>query len=189
MSRPLAKLCAGLLFAAALGAATLPRPAGQIEFVSHTGAQIKLSDLKGKVVVIEFLLTNCPTCKASARLLSRLRNEYGPQGVEIVGLAIDPGAGPKLIQFVRETGANFPIGLLEEIAAREFLQVPSVIRMMMPQIAIIDRRGYIREQHGAQEPWMAEANEEKNFRAVFEKLLAENPLGPKGTPKTVPPKK
>ncbi len=165
-------------------AANLPRPAGQLEFVSHTGEKIRLSDLKGKVVVIEFLLTHCPTCKDNARLLSRLQKEYGPQGFQVIGLAIDPGAGAKLQQFVGETGANFPVGVYGDIAAREYMQIPSVVRMMMPQIAIVDRKGMIRDQHGADDPWMAPAKEEQNLRTLLTKLLAEKSAAPaKAAPK------
>ena len=182
----LALLLAAGTFCAGLGAATLPRPAGPIEFISHTGQPVKLADLKGQVVVIEFLLTHCPTCKNNARLLSSLHTEFAPDGLAVIGLAIDAGAGPKLIPFVRETNSNFPIGLMDENAARDFLQVPSVIRMMMPQLAIVDRRGNIREQHSAQEPWMADTVEEKNLRDVIRKLLKEGVPARKPAPKPAP---
>jgi len=167
-----------------LPAAVLPRPAGQIEFISHTGEKIRLSDLKGKVVVIEFLLTHCPSCKDNARLLSRLQNELGPKGLQVIGLAIDEGAGSKLRAFVTETGTNFPVGVYSSVAAREYMQIPIVVQMMMPQIAVVDRKGMIRDQHGATEAWMAPAVEEKNLRALLTKLLAEGAAPPsKAAPK------
>lgn len=172
MRRVLAVLA--LLAAPALAGQT-PRPAGEIEFASLTGLEgkMRLSGLRGKVVVIEFLLSTCPGCKHSAGILARLQREYGPRGLQVVGLAIDPGAAQRVPLFVAETGANFPIGLYNDEAARRYLQVPIMVRMMMPQVVIIDRKGMIREQHAGDDPWMAPAIEETNLRKVLEKLLAE----------------
>jgi len=177
----------GLCMLALLPAANVPRPATEIKFISQTGETIRLSELKGKVVVVEFLLTHCPTCKDNARLLGRLQRELDAKGLRVIGLAIDEGAGPKIPTFVSETSAAFPIGVLEHTKAQEFLQFPSVVRMMMPQLAIVDKKGVIREQHGADEPWMAPAMEETNLRKLIDKLLAE-PAGA-AAPKTSAPKK
>lgn len=182
-------LLAAALVSSAL-AAEVPRPAGPVDFVSYTGERIRLSDLKGKVVVIEFLLTHCPGCKNSAGILANLQREYGPGGLQVIGLAIDDGAGPKIPQFVRETGANFPIGVYSNDKAHEYLQVSLMSRMMMPQVAIIDRQGMIREQHSGDDPWMAPAIEEMNLRKAIQKLLAERPgrTPAKAATKTAPKK-
>jgi len=178
----------GLCLLAPLPAATVPRPATEIQFISQSGESIKLSELKGKVVIVEFLLTHCPTCKNNARMLGALQREYDAKGLRVIGLAIDEGAGPKIPGFVQETNSTFPIGVYQHVKAQEFLQFPSVVRMMMPQIAIIDRKGVIREQHGADEPWMAPAIEESNLRKVINQLLAE-PAGAAAAPKKAAPKK
>lgn len=158
--------------AAVAAGADIPRVAGPIDIVTHRGERLRLADLKGKVVVLEFLLTHCPGCKNSARILSKFQSEYGARGLQVVGLAIDAGAGPKIAGFVQETGANFPIGVYDDGKAREYLQVPMVVRMMMPQVALIDRAGMLREQHSGDDPWMAPAMEETNMRRAIEKLLA-----------------
>lgn len=178
----------GLCLLAPLPAATVPRPAGELEFVSQTGERIRLSELKGKVVVVEFLLTHCPTCKNSARVLGRLQRELDAQGLRVIGLAIDDGAGPKIPGFVQETSAAFPIGIYQQTAAQEFLQFPSVVRMMMPQIAIVDKKGIIREQHSGDDPWIGPAIEETNLRKVIGKLLAE-PAGAPAAPRKITRKK
>ena len=173
-------LLAGSLLLPAM-AADLPRPAAEIKFVDHTGRTIQLSALKGKVVVIEYLLTSCPTCQANARLLSRLQTEFGAQGLVVLGIAIDEGAGQRLSQFISKTNANFSVGIQKDTEAREWLQFPVVARMMMPQLAFVDRKGMVREQHSAIEPWMADAVEETNIRALLKKLLAE-PAGAAAKP-------
>lgn len=170
---------------ASLRAADVPRPAPPLQFVSHTGEMIRLSDLKGKVVILEFLLTHCPGCKNSAGILAKIQSEYGARGVQVLGLAIDDGAGPKIPQFIRETGANFPIGVYSNDKAHEYLQVSVMSRMMMPQVVMIDRQGVIREQHSGDDPWMSPAIEDMNIRKALAKLLAAAPAkaAPKASPK------
>lgn len=179
------KLAAVLLAALSLplvaAAETLPRPAGEIRFIAHTGDTIQLSAFKGKVVVLEFLLTTCPHCQEMARRLSALQRELGPKGLQVLGLAIDENAGSNLAGFVAKTGLNFPLGVYDYIKSRNYLQIPDVVRMNMPHIAIIDRKGMIQIHHGAEEPWMSEQTVNANLRADVTRLLSEG-AAPKARP-------
>ena len=56
------------------------REAPELFLTDTSGKQVRLSLLRGKVVVLEFMLTTCPHCQNTARLLSRLQREYGPKG-------------------------------------------------------------------------------------------------------------
>jgi peroxiredoxin len=187
MTKFLGAVLGAVALAAAMPAADLPRPAGEISIVSHTGEAVKLSGLKGKVVVLEFLLTHCPSCKASAKILAKMQAEFGPRGLQVLGLAIDQGAGPKLTGFVQETGANFPVGVYSNVTAYDYLQHPMITSMLMPQMAFVDRKGMIREQHGGSDAWMSPAMEEKNIRDLLEKLLKE-PGGAAPAKKAAPKK-
>lgn len=182
----LAVLCLPL----AAWAETLPRPAGEIRFISHMGDTISLSTLKGKVVVLEFLLTNCPHCQDMDRRLSAYQKEFGAKGVQVLGLAIDENAGPNIGTFVLRSGANFPIGVYDYMKSRAYLQIPDVVRMSMPHIAIVDRQGQIREHRGAEDPWMGDKVVDGNLRATITKLVAEKGAvgAPKSTSKAAPKK-
>lgn len=169
---------AALLLAAWLAgaaAAQMPRPAAEIEFAPVTGGAGKrrLSDYRGKVVAIEFLLTTCPGCKFSGRILAKLQREYAARGFEVIGLAVDPGAAQRIPVFAAETGAMFPIAVYSDAAAREWLQVPLMLRMSYPQLAFVDRKGVLREHFRGEDPRMSPASEEANVRKVVEALLAE----------------
>ncbi|QOY89328.1 TlpA disulfide reductase family protein [Paludibaculum fermentans] len=179
-----ATLLAALCLSSAAVAETLPRPAGEIKFIAHTGDTITLSALKGKVVVLEFLLTTCPHCQDTARKLAGLQKEFGPKGLQVIGLAIDENAGQNITGFVAKSGANFPLGVYDYMKSRAYLQIPDVMRMSMPHIAIIDRKGMIQVHHGAEEPWMADAAVEANLRADITRLL-----GPAPAAKPAPKKK
>ncbi|MFZ5926694.1 MAG: TlpA disulfide reductase family protein [Acidobacteriota bacterium] len=166
-------LLASVLATAASG--QIPRPAPEIEFAPVTGGsgKMRLSQFRGKVVALEFLLTTCPGCKFSAQILAKLQREYGSRGFQVVGLAVDPGAAPRIPVFAAETGALFPIAVYNDGAAREYLQVPLMLRMAYPQLAFIDRKGVLREHFRAEDPRMIPAAEEAGVRKVVEQLLAE----------------
>lgn len=180
-ARPL--LLLSLLAAAAAG--QIPRPAPEIEFAPVTGGsgKMRLSQFRGKVVALEFLLTTCPGCKYSAQILARLQREYGPRGFQVVGLAVDPGAAQRIPVFAAETGALFPIAVYNDGAAREYLQVPLMLRMAYPQLAFVDRKGVLREHFRAEDPRMSPASEEASIRKVVEQLLAEGDAGTKAPPR------
>ncbi|MGJ5818002.1 TlpA disulfide reductase family protein [Paludibaculum fermentans] len=170
-----ATLLAALCLSSAAVAETLPRPAGEIKFIAHTGETITLSGLKGKVVVLEFLLTTCPHCQEMARRLSGLQKEFGPKGLQVIGLAIDENAGANLRNFVVKSGASFPLGVYDYMQSRAYLQIPDVVRMSMPHIAILDRKGLIQVHHGAEEPWMGDNVIDANLRADITRLLGQAP--------------
>lgn len=174
------------LWLAAGAAGQIPRPAPEIEFAPVTGGSgaMKLSQLRGKVVALEFLLTTCPGCKHSGQILAKLHRQYAPRGFQVVGLAVDPGAALRIPVFAAETGALFPIAVYNDASARNFLQVPWMLRMAYPQVAFIDRKGMLREHFRAEDPRMSAAVEEENFRKVVERLLAEGQ-----EPKPAPPRK
>lgn len=160
---------------AAAAAGQMPRPAPEIEFAPVTGGsgRTRLSAYRGKVVAVEFLLTTCPGCKLSARILAKLHREYGARGFEVIGLAVDPGSAQRIPVFAAETGALFPVAAYSDAAAREILQVPVMLRMAYPQLVFVDRKGVLREHFRAEDPRMSPAAEEGNIRKVVEALLAE----------------
>lgn len=149
----------------------VPRPAMDVEFVSHLGEKIRLSDLKGKVVAVEILLTTCPGCQKAATTLSKLQTEYGPRGFHVIGLAVNQGAGPQIAGFVSNFAKTFPVGVYSLNKAYDFLQKSVMDRVLMPQLAFVDRTGNIRAQYGGNEPFFQD--EEKNARVIIEKLIKE----------------
>ena len=102
-------------------------------------------------------------------------------GVQTCALPIY--AGPKLPEYTSKYATGFPVGALPHRIATSFLQASVMQPLMMPQIAIIDRMGMIREQYGGNDPW--HNSQEKNLRASIAKYLAE----PAGGARKAPAKK
>ena len=178
-----------LIFAGLAGLSTrafgavLPRPAPPLKFISHRGEQIDLANYKGKVVLLEWLLTTCPHCQTSSTLLSKLQKEFGAKGVQALGIAIDDYAGPKLPDYVNRYAKGFPVGALPHRVATGFLQASIMQPLMMPQMVIIDKQGMIREQYAGDNAWHFKA--EANLRASIAKYLAQ----PGGAAKKGPARK
>lgn len=151
-------------------AAEIPRPAPEYTLTMPGGQQLNLSQLKGKVVMIEFLLTTCPHCQKTSAMLSKLLNEYGPKGVTAFGVAVDEKAN--IADFKGRYGVTFPVGKAPRDSVYAFLQhsfmAPS---MMFPQLVFVDRAGNIRGQYSGIDAFFQ--NEEKNVREMLDKLLSE----------------
>jgi thiol-disulfide isomerase/thioredoxin len=177
-----------LLTAAAtlLPAANIPRPAPDLAFKLVDGSTRHLSQFRGKVVVLEFLITTCPHCKNTSRLMSKLQNEYAARGVQMLGVAINEMPRLLIPEYVTETGANnFPVGYGEHNTAVDFLQHPPMLILRVPQVVFIDRKGVIRAQRGGMDDDFFN-NEEKVMRETIQKLLTG--ASPATTHKAVPKK-
>src|SRR5258708_38539247 len=67
----------------------VPRPAKEFTIVEPSGKQTLLSSYKGKVVLMQFLYTTCPHCRAAARTYTKLQKELGPRGLQVLGVAFN----------------------------------------------------------------------------------------------------
>ena len=74
------------------------------------GADVSLSQLKGRIVVLNFWATYCEPCKKEMPDLAAIQNEYAALGLQVIGASTDEAADrPKVLQFIKETKVNFPI--------------------------------------------------------------------------------
>src|ERR1700741_544627 len=65
------------------------KPALEIELPTLKGDSIKLSSLKGKVVLLDFWASWCGPCRASNKYLVKLYDKYKTKGFEIFSVSID----------------------------------------------------------------------------------------------------
>jgi peroxiredoxin len=163
-----------LALAASMLLATTPAPrkSPEFSFSDPSGKQISLSSLEGRVVVIEFLLTNCPHCKRVAKMLAKVQGELAQRGLETIGIAFDNNINGKTVtQFSQDLGVTYPIGYTSSAEVDSYLGRMPTERLMVPQIVVIDRAGVIR----AQSRPMREVNleDENHLRDLIDGLLKE----------------
>lgn len=128
-------------------------------------AEWKLSDYKGKVVVVNLWATWCPPCVAETPALVRIANELEPKGLAMVGVTMDDHADmDKVRAFRREYKMTYPIAVGTDEPSYS-LGIP------LPTTMVYDRSGKL----AAREVGMID---EKAFRKLLESLLAEPALQP-----------
>jgi peroxiredoxin len=141
-------LAAGALLLGA--AAPVPRASPELKFLNPADQEVLLSSYKGKVVLIEFLLTNCPHCSRVAQVINNLHRDMGPRGFQAFGIAFENGmTGPLVNSFASDFKVAFPVGYTSSNAVDSYLGRVGMEYIQVPQIVVIDRRGVIRAQSHA----------------------------------------
>src|SRR5258706_9439978 len=116
-------------------------PAKAITEMSWTGAGDKvqkLSDLKGKAVILDFWATYCPPCRQEIPHLNSLIAKYGSENLQIVGLNVGgEDDRPEIPKFIASTKIDYPIAFPEDDLTRLIFAE----RDDIPQTAIFDRNG------------------------------------------------
>jgi len=85
------------------------RIAPEWELNTLEGKPVKLSDYRGKAVLLNFWATWCEPCKIEMPWFVELQKEYGPQGLEIVGIAMEDTKNDAIAAFAKEMGVNYTI--------------------------------------------------------------------------------
>lgn len=158
-------LGAGLSLEAAPAAKTAP----ELAITMNSGEQFHLSKLRGKVVMLEILLTTCPHCQSCAATMQKVLSEYQSKGVAAMGAAVNDGARTDLLRFQSISGAKFPVGVADREAAAPFI-VADKPPVYFPQLILIDRKGVIRAQYPGGHDFFR--NEETNLKKKLDELLA-----------------
>jgi thiol-disulfide isomerase/thioredoxin len=163
-----------LLFA---GGADLPRKAPELAFTVPGQGDKLLSQYRGKVIALEFILTTCPHCQAASHLMSQLQQEYGSRGFQALDVAINgvdegrtPAQANELVQaFATNNQTNFPVGWTPREQMLSFTGFSVMNRFVVPQLILIDRKGIIHYQT----PPLGDPNamQESTIRQRVEELL------------------
>jgi len=69
--------------------------------------EVRLSSLRGKAVVLNFWATWCEPCKIEMPSFVDLQKKYGPQGLQIVGVAMDDAEDKDITGFAKKMGVNY----------------------------------------------------------------------------------
>jgi thiol-disulfide isomerase/thioredoxin len=113
-------------------------PAPDFTLDSLEGKSMRLSDLRGKAVLLNFWATWCSPCKIEMPWFVELQNEYGPQGLQIVGVAMDDSGKDEIAKFAKDMGVNYPVLIGKEAVGDAYGGVPA-----LPESFFIGRDGKI----------------------------------------------
>ena len=104
------------------------------------GQMRKISEWDGKVLLVNFWATWCPPCKKEIPAFMELQNEYGDQGFQVIGIAIDEEEAVK--DYVDTIGINYPV-MAAELAAMEVSRWYGNRLNALPYSAFVGRDGIV----------------------------------------------
>jgi len=114
------------------------QPAPDVQFTKLDGGALRLSDLRGRVVLLNFWATWCIPCRSEIPTLSAMQKDFESRGLIIVGVSYDDTA-----DLVRRFQKDIPQSYQVVLGGREVgAQLPA---RNLPTTYIIDREGRIRE--------------------------------------------
>ena len=84
-------------------------PAPDFTLTSLDGRTVKLSDFRGKAVLLNFWATWCPPCKVEMPWFEDLQKQYGKDGLVVLGVAMDDSDPASIAKFASELGVNYEV--------------------------------------------------------------------------------
>jgi len=122
------------------------QPAPDFSLKSSTGENLRLSEYRGDVVMINFWATWCGPCRQEMPLLDALYSRYQRVGFNLLGVNIDDDSR-RAMQMIEELGVNFPVLFDARKEVSKLYEVDA-----MPVTVIVDRSGNVRYIHHGYKP-------------------------------------
>jgi peroxiredoxin len=126
------------------------------------GKDVKLSSLKGKVILLDFWATWCEPCKLEIPWFAEFQTKYGRRGFQAVGVSVDDTV-EKLKPYVAKYKMNYPVllGLNHDDIQNAYGPLWGI-----PVTALISRDGKICAKHSG-------ISSKQNFQKEIETLLGQ----------------
>jgi len=146
--RHLLELHADLAAALAAPAAQASAPAAAADFTlpARDGGTVRLSELRGQVVMINFWATWCGPCRQEMPLLQQLYGKYEPLGFTLLGVNVEPDSASAQ-EWLKKVSVSFPILFDRDNKVSAQFGVEA-----MPSTVLIDREGNVRHVHRGYKP-------------------------------------
>src|ERR1700736_3700789 len=108
---------------------------------SLDGKTMRLSDFRGKAVLLNFWATWCEPCKIEMPWFVDLQKKYGPQGLQVLGVAMDDATPKEIAEFARKLSVNYPVLVGKEAVGDQYGGIP-----YLPSTFYIGRDGKVMER-------------------------------------------
>jgi len=117
-------------------------PAPEFVLQDADGKEHKMSDYKGRVVLLNFWATWCGPCKIEMPWFIEFQRKYKDQGFSVVAVSLDEEGWDIVRPFLDDLKPNFPVLLGNDEMATDFGEI-----MALPTTLIIDKEGNITARH------------------------------------------
>jgi peroxiredoxin len=127
------------------------------------GKTVKLSEFKGKVVILDFWATWCPPCRAEIPGFVAMQKKYADKGFTMVGLSLDEQGASVVKPFMRQLGMNYPVVIGNQQIASDYGGITAI-----PTTFVIDRQGNVVAAYQG-------FTDQSTFESVIVPLLEKTP--------------
>ena len=137
------------------------KPAAEFTLALNSGNEMSLSDLRGKVVLVDFWASWCGPCRISLPVMDQLFNEFNEQGFTVVAVNLDKNIS-EAKAFLKDHPVSYPL-------IRDDGSLPKRFGVQgMPTAFLVDHTGTVRAVHEG-----FRKGDEKKLRAQIVRLLNE----------------
>ena len=142
--------------------ASVSGPAPNFTLKSLDGKNLKLSELAGNVVMINFWASWCAPCIQEMPLLNNIHKKYKPLGFTVLGVNVEENSD-NARAFLADRAVDFPVLLDSKNLVTQLYDV-----IVMPTTVLVDREGNMRFLHQGYK-----SGDEAQYRKMVKKLLRE----------------
>ena len=162
MTRFLLILLVSMWIVAPANAASIQGKAPNFTLKSNTGKNVKLSELRGQVILLNFWASWCGPCRQEMPLLEKLHKRYSALGFTVLGVNVeeDPRKAKTLL---KDISVSFPILFDTSNKVSKQYKVSA-----MPSTVMIDRDGNMRYLHKGYKP-----GDEAQYKKWVKQLIRE----------------
>jgi peroxiredoxin len=122
---------------------TARKPAPALSLKDANGKSIRLSDYKGRVVLLDFWATWCTGCKLEIPWFIEFEKKYKSKGLSAIGVAVDEEGWRTVKAYLAEHPITYPVVLGDFDVLEKTFRLPA----SLPQTLLIDRQGRIAVTH------------------------------------------
>jgi peroxiredoxin len=148
----LGALAAAIVALAAIGAVsslTLRKPAPDVRFTALSGEALSTAELRGKVVLVNFWATYCPSCVQEMPRIVEAHRKFAPRGYETIAIAVRHDNPHRVAQFAASRSLPFKVALDSSgVLAKEFGNV-----RITPMSFLIDKQGRVLRRYIGEPDW------------------------------------
>ena len=155
-------LAMAALSTATLQAEEMNQPAPNFTLKSNSGKNLKLSESRGEVILLNFWASWCGPCRQEMPLLDSLHNKYKDLGFKVMGVNVEENS-KEAIKILNEIKVSFPVVFDTTNKVSELYNVSA-----MPSTVLIDRDGKMRYLHKGYKP-----DDEATYKQWVKKLIKE----------------
>lgn len=107
-----------------------------------SGEKVRLSNYRGKVIILDFWDTWCNPCRVEIPSFVKLQEEWGNKGLQIIGIAFAKQGINAVKTFAQKYKINYPIGICDEQTFNSYGPIKGI-----PTTFVIDKEGRIYKKY------------------------------------------